>query len=99
MSLKRSFQYTVHLIFQIDYEEFLQLFVKKATSNTMRSVFKQLDKDNSGTLTKQEIMAGIKSEPELNLKAPGIAELLIKWCKGNEKGLNYEEFLQAYEKH
>merc|ERR1712179_727507 len=35
---------------KIDYEEFLKLFVKKATSNTMRDVFKQLDKDNSGTL-------------------------------------------------
>ena len=62
----------------------------------MKALFKKLDKDCSGTLSKEEIIAGITSEPELCLRASRIKNLLETWCTAEE--MNYDEFCAHYAK-
>lgn len=80
---------------KIYYEEFLDIWGMKQTSSVMRMAFKQLDKDNSGSLTKDEMLAGIKSDDQLSIQATTISNLLVKWCKGTT--VSYEEFCRFYE--
>lgn len=82
---------------KINYDEFLDIWGKRSTCDVLREVFKRLDKDNSGTLSKKEILDGIKSDAELKLCGDKIANMLITWCKGSENDLRYEDFIKAYE--
>ncbi|XP_033728562.1 calmodulin-like [Pecten maximus] len=80
---------------KISYEEFLDIWGMRQTSSVMRMTFQKLDKDNSGSLTKDEMLAGIKSDEELSIQATTISSLLVKWCKGTS--VSYEEFCRFYE--
>ncbi|OWF56566.1 Calcium-binding protein SPEC 2A [Mizuhopecten yessoensis] len=80
---------------KISYDEFLDIWGMKQTSSVMRMTFQKLDKDNSGSLTKDEMLAGIKSDEELSIQAETISALLVKWCKGSS--ISYEEFCRFYE--
>jgi Ca2+-binding EF-hand superfamily protein len=82
---------------QVNYEEFLRVFGVRQAALVMRRVFDTLDKDRSKTLTKDEIMNGVKAENELNLQADKIAAILIRFCKDGRTSLNYEEFVTMYE--
>ncbi|KAL5005997.1 hypothetical protein ScPMuIL_017155 [Solemya velum] len=81
---------------KVNYEEFLVVFGYRKTGSVLRDVFVTLDKDKSGFLTKEELIAGIQSDRELDLKAPKIAQLLIHWCK-DTKRINYDEFVRLWE--
>jgi Ca2+-binding EF-hand superfamily protein len=85
-------------MFQINYDEFLDIWGKRSTGDVLRDIFKRLDTDKSGTLSKQEILDGIKSDAELKLCGDKLAAMLITWCKDSAKNLKYDEFIQAYEK-
>ncbi|XP_060086118.1 calmodulin-like [Ylistrum balloti] len=80
---------------KISYDEFLDIWGKRQTSSVLRITFDKLDKDKSGTLTKDEMLAGIKSDEELSIQATTISSLLVKWCKGTS--VSYEEFCRFYE--
>ena len=96
---KHSLQNKLFLIivYQINYDEFLDIWGKRSTGDVLRDIFKRLDTDKSGTLSKQEILDGIKSDEELKLCGNKLANLLVTWCKGTEKNLKYEDFIKAYE--
>ncbi|XP_050418163.2 calmodulin-like protein 5 [Patella vulgata] len=82
---------------KISFDEFLHVFGIEAASAHMREVFKKIDKDNSGFLSKQEIIDSIAADSELNLKAKKISPLLIHFSKnkGTDK-INYDEFITLY---
>lgn len=80
----------------MDYEEFLQVFGVHLASIVMQEVFSKLDTDHSGFLTKEEILDAVKAERELKLHADKIADLLIYWCKDQDKKIHYEEFVQVW---
>ncbi|KAI8775840.1 uncharacterized protein LOC106050380 [Biomphalaria glabrata] len=83
---------------KVSYEEFLRVFGVHQEATVMRQVFSKLDADKSGFLTKDEILAAVKSEFELKLKASKISDLLCYWCKDEDKKISYEEFVTVWTK-
>ncbi|KAK7113704.1 uncharacterized protein [Littorina saxatilis] len=83
----------------IDYEEFLRVFGVHATATVMHQVFTTLDKDNSGFLTREEIMKALDAESELKLRAAKISDLILAWHKDADKKINYNEFVQVWIKY
>jgi Ca2+-binding EF-hand superfamily protein len=55
---------------------FLDIWGKRSTGDVLRDIFKRLDIDKSGTLSKQEILDGIKSDAELKLCGDKLAAKL-----------------------
>lgn len=83
----------------IDYEEFLRVFGVQEAASVLHQIFSRLDKDNSGFLTKEEIMAAIAGEPELKLRAARISDLLIAWHKDQDQKIHYDEFVKVWLKY
>ncbi|KAH9498581.1 hypothetical protein Btru_007456 [Bulinus truncatus] len=83
---------------KVSYEEFLRVFGVNQEATVMRQVFVKLDADKSGYLSKDEILAAVKSEFELKLKASKISDLLCYWCKDEDKKISYEEFVNVWTK-
>lgn len=55
-----------------------------------------LDSDNSGYLSKDELMDGIKNA-DLDVQAEKIADLLVHLVKEDkDKRVSYEEFIDVY---
>ena len=79
-------------ILQLDYEEFLEHFCYQSTASGLRELFDKIDKDKSGTLTKDEIINAIKADDELAFQAANISKLLVTWCKEEKGKINYQEF-------
>lgn len=77
---------------KLDYEEFLEHFSYQSTANGLRELFDKIDKDKSGTLTKEEIINAIKADDELAFQAANISKLLVTWCKEETGKINYQEF-------
>ena len=77
---------------QLDYEEFLEHFNYQSTANGLRELFDKIDKDKSGTLTKDEIVNAIKADDDLAFQAANISKLLVTWCKEQTGKINYMEF-------
>lgn len=86
-----------NLKLQINYDEFLDIWGRRSTGELLRDIFKRLDADKSGNLSKEEIINGIQSDEELKLCAPKLANMLVTWCQGASKNLKYDEFIRAYE--
>ena len=83
----------------VDYEEFLREFGIQESATVMHQIFKKLDTDNSGYLTKGEIMEALSTECELKLRAAKISDLLIAWHKDADKKINYHEFVKIWIKY
>jgi Ca2+-binding EF-hand superfamily protein len=83
----------------VNYEEFLVVFGLRNTGNILQRIFDELDKDKSGFLSKEEIMAAITGEKELKLRAAKISDLLIAWHKDKDQKIHYEEFVETWMKH
>ncbi|KAK7507170.1 hypothetical protein BaRGS_00001105 [Batillaria attramentaria] len=83
----------------LDYEEFLRVFGVQQTATVMHQVFQELDKDQSGFLTKDELINAIQSESELKLRAAKISDLLVAWHKDKDKKIDYNEFVQVWLKY
>jgi Ca2+-binding EF-hand superfamily protein len=81
---------------KVSYEEFLNVLGVQSAATVMRQVFAKLDSDGSGFLSKEEILDGVKSESELKLKAEKISDLLIYWCRDQDKKISYEEFVDVW---
>ncbi|CAG5119198.1 unnamed protein product, partial [Candidula unifasciata] len=81
---------------KVSYEEFLYVFGVESAATVMKQVFAKLDTDGSGFLTKEEILEAVKAESELKLKADKIADLLIYWCKDQDKKISYNEFVDVW---
>ncbi|XP_076459202.1 16 kDa calcium-binding protein-like [Babylonia areolata] len=82
----------------VDYEEFLRVMGMEEEVTVMSYVFNKLDKDNSGFLTKDELMAAIHNESELKLRAAKISDLLVACHKDADQKLDYKEFLAEWVK-
>ncbi|CAC5413738.1 CPK [Mytilus coruscus] len=82
---------------KINYDEFLDIWGRRSNGEILRDIFKRLDVDKSGTLSKQELIEGIKSDEELKLCGNKLSSMLITWCKGEDNSLKYEDFIRAYE--
>lgn len=76
----------------MDYEEFLDHFNYQSTANGLRELFDKIDKDKSGTLTKDEILSAIQADEELAFQAANISQLLVTWCKEQTGKIDYQEF-------
>ncbi|XP_053386392.1 uncharacterized protein LOC123537779 [Mercenaria mercenaria] len=76
--------------------------VKKAPKTSLKEIllrraFKKYDKDESGYLTRDEIISITASEEAgLNLPKEKIAEMLIALVTDKDKKISYEEFLQHF---
>ncbi|KAK7113110.1 uncharacterized protein [Littorina saxatilis] len=80
----------------VDYEEFLSAWGIDQTATVMHHIFKKLDWDNSGFLTKDEIMKAVEQEHELKLRAAKISDLILAWHKDADKKISYDEFLKVW---
>ncbi|KAK3789927.1 hypothetical protein RRG08_004039 [Elysia crispata] len=62
----------------------------------LRKTFKSLDKDNSGYLTKTEVMDALKSDSGINISAKIISDILIYISKeDDDEKVAYDEFLRV----
>lgn len=82
---------------KVDYREFLHVFEIRSAGNVMQELFRKIDTDGSGTLSKNELIAAIKSDQELELKAEKISKLLLKWCQGDDKQVKYDDFVKVFQ--
>lgn len=79
-------------LFQISYEEFLAHFRFNQTATLLLELFQRIDTDKSGFLSKNEILAAIKADEELDFTAVNLSTLLIAFSKDQKDKIDYKEF-------
>ena len=55
-----------------------------------------MDTDNSGYLTREEILAATKNEHKVRLPKNVTSNLLAAWVKDGDNKVHYGEFLRAW---
>ena len=79
----------------IDYTEFIAACLQSYNylkENHLRSAFSYFDKDNSGTISKEELRQCLTSE-DFTLSEQQIAELLNGVDENNDGQIDYQEFI------
>ncbi|KAL8585013.1 hypothetical protein ACOMHN_043649 [Nucella lapillus] len=84
----------------VDYEEFLLALGMEESGTVMQYLFNKLDANNSGFLTKDEIIQALNSESELKMmRAAKISDLLVAVNKDSDGKLDYNEFVREWVKY
>jgi len=81
---------------QVSYEEFLYCYCIDSLGPIMQEVFRGLDKDKNGSLTRDEILAATQSDHRIQLAKGLISDLLTAWVMDKDNKVNYSEFIKAW---
>lgn len=82
---------------KLDYEEFLLVFREKTEIGELRKIFSQLDKDGSGSLTKDEIIKQLNENEELQLSKRRLIEQLQHLKTDADGKISSEEFIKVWQ--
>ena len=87
----------------IDMDEYVRSCRNKATqdlihralvqSSKIRKEFEKFDKDNSGFITKEELMEVIQARASVTISPKQIDQMMIDSDENNDGLINYEEFI------
>ena len=87
----------------IDMDEYIRSCRNKATqdlihralvqSSKIRKEFEKFDKDNSGFITKEELMEVIQARASVTISPKQIDQMMIDSDENNDGLINYEEFI------
>ena len=87
----------------IDMDEYVRSCRNKATqdlihralvqSSKIRKEFERFDKDNSGFITKEELMEVIQARASVTISPKQIDQMMIDSDENNDGLINYEEFI------
>ena len=87
----------------IDMDEYVRSCRNKATqdlihralvqSSKIRKEFERFDKDNSGFITKEELMEVIQARAAVTISPKQIDQMMIDSDENNDGLINYEEFI------
>ena len=87
----------------IDMDEYVRSCRNKATqdlihralvqSSKIRKEFERFDKDNSGFITKEELMEVIQARASVTISSKQIDQMMMDSDENNDGLINYEEFI------
>ncbi|GFN99928.1 calcium-dependent protein kinase isoform 2 [Plakobranchus ocellatus] len=81
---------------KVAYDEFLEVLGFEESASVLNQIFKILDKDNSGFLSRVEITGAIHNEGELAKLKPRLLQLLDDLAKDADQKINYHEFVESW---